>query len=328
MGEFRFDFSLIDSYDKFNEFALKLFHFQYENCVIYQKYVDLQSILPNKVQQIDQIPFLPISFFKSHSIRSFPEPEQKIFYSSSTTGQTPSKHFIKDLCVYQKSYQITFKQFYGNPTDYVIVALLPSYLERNGSSLIYMVDDLIRQSGSEDSNFYARLSEQELLSISQRRKPGQKLLLLGVTYALLDFCEQINPLNIPDFIVMETGGMKGRRREMIREEVHDQLIRKLGVSSIHSEYGMTELLSQAYSTGNGLFLPPAWMRVLGRDVYDPRAFLINKSAAINIIDLANIYSCAFIATDDVGKVFEDGSFEVNGRLDAREIRGCNLMYEN
>lgn len=283
------------------------------------------GVIPKNVETIDQIPCLPISFFKTHTIKAFSDTEECIFYSSTTSGQTPSRHFVKDLSLYRESYRRGFRFFYGDPKDYIIIAFLPSYLERQGSSLIEMVNDLIQLTESPYSRFYKTITTSDLTRISETRSSNQTILLLGVTYALLDFCSTFSGLNIQNLLVMETGGMKGRRQEMTREEVHSILGKKLGVPNIHSEYGMTELLSQAYSKGHGRFLCPPWMKVLGRDIYDPKQQLVNTNAALNMIDLANINSCSFIATDDVGLVYEDGSFEVKGRLDMSDIRGCNLM---
>lgn len=316
----------IDSDDKFNDFAINLFRFQHENCLIYQKFVHAMDISIENIQSWREIPCLPISFFKTHPIKSFVGPEQKIFLSSTTTGQTPSKHYIKDLNLYKKSFRNCFEHYYGPVSDYIFIALLPSYMEREGSSLLYMMQELIEQSGNILSGFYKTLHLEELKAIDKKRNKHQKIFLWGVTYALLDLIKQWKPgLVFKNLIILETGGMKGRRQEISKEEIHHLIKSKTGVKQVHSEYGMTELLSQAYALKDGLFQCPAWMKVCGRDLLDPKELVYDKNAAINIIDLANIYSCSFIATDDVGKVYPNGQFEVKGRLESAELRGCNLM---
>lgn len=274
---------------------------------------------------MEQIPFLPIQFFKSHEVVSSKDPIQKTFTSSGTTGMITSKHLITDVTLYEQSYQNAFSEFYGNIEDYAVLALLPSYLEREGSSLIYMVQDLIDRSNNENSGFYLHNYNELISKLIELDASGQNIILIGVTYALLDLIE-IQKFQLKNTIIMETGGMKGKRKEIIREELHAILCDGFGVSSIHSEYGMTELLSQAYSLGNGIFECPSWMNILIRDPEDALSYVDpGKTGGINVIDLANINSCSFIATQDLGKKYPNNSFEVLGRFDNSDIRGCNLM---
>ena len=309
----------------FETLALESFQTQFENNRVYRSFCDLLFKHPSDVRSIQEIPFLPIQFFKSHKIVSNTLAPEAIFTSSGTTATITSKHYVSDLNIYQQSYLNAFAKFYGDIEDFTVLALLPSYLERDGSSLIYMVDDLIKKSTKKESGFYLNdinLLAKTLIKLDDK---GEKVLLIGVSFALLDLVEK-HKFQLKNTIVMETGGMKGRRKEMIREELHQHLKQGFGIDLIHSEYGMTELLSQAYSKGNGIFNCPAWMKVLTRDTED--ALSIHKTATsggINVIDLANINSCCFIATQDLGKVYEDGSFEVLGRFDHSDIRGCNLM---
>lgn len=309
----------------FNRLAVSVFRFQYQNNAVYKAFSDSLNINPELVQTIEQIPFLPISFFKTHQVVSAPvTSETKIFTSSSTTSQTPSKHYVADLSLYERSFLKGFEYFYGSPKAYAILALLPGYLEREGSSLVYMFNKLINLSEQNESGFFLNNYEALLKTIAQLKTKQTKTLLIGVTYALLDLCELNNELG-QNIIVMETGGMKGRRKEMIKEELHETLCNKLGIAEVHSEYGMTELLSQAYSKGNGVFKCPPWMKVLIRDTEDPLSLVgENKTGGINVIDLANINSCSFIATQDLGRL-TGNSFEVMGRFDNSDIRGCNLM---
>jgi phenylacetate-coenzyme A ligase PaaK-like adenylate-forming protein len=319
------DIFSISSQKQFDKIALKIFRFQYENNVVYRQFCDLLKTNPLQVKAIEQIPFLPIAFFKSHKVVSTEDFSQEIFTSSGTTGMINSKHYVSDIAIYEASYQKGFAQFYGNIEDYVILALLPSYLEREGSSLIYMVNDLINKSNNHESGFY--LNDLQTLSqkLIQLDQSGQNVILIGVTYALLDLVEQFS-FELKNTIVMETGGMKGKRKELIREELHQILCDGFGVKSIHSEYGMTELLSQAYSLGNGIFVFLFWMQVYIRDTEDALCYLSEgKTGGINVIDLANINSCSFIATQDLGKKQPNNSFEVLGRFDNSAIRGCNLM---
>jgi len=308
----------------FEALALEIFCFQYENNLIYKAYVDV--LLPDitAIDSINKIPFLPVRFFKSLKVATTDFEPQTIFESSGTTGSVNSKHFVKDLSLYEESFMKGFELFYSSIKDYCIVGLLPSYLERDNSSLVYMVNKLIEQSGHTQSGFY--LDEYEKLAsvLSVLEKQQQKTLLIGVTFALLDFAEQF-PMSFQYTTILETGGMKGRRKEMIREELHAVLQNAFKVSSIHSEYGMTELLSQAYSKGDGLFNTPPWMKILVRDEEDPLLVKKTGSGIINIIDLANIYACSFIATDDAGKIYDENSFEVLGRVDGSDMRGCSLL---
>lgn len=305
--------------------AMKIFRYQYEHNEVYQKYCALVKKTPGNVKHITEIPFLPIEFFKSKEILSSLEPIQTTFTSSGTTGQITSKHHVTDLQFYEQSFRSAFSHFYGNIEDYVVLALLPSYLEREGSSLIYMVKDLIEGTQKEESGFYLNNYEELVTTLKKLDNEGENILLIGVTYALLDLIEQYD-LKLQNTIVMETGGMKGKRKEMIREELHKTLTSGFGVDKIHSEYGMTELLSQAYSLGDGIFECPPWMDVMIRETEDPFTLVdFGKTGGINVIDLANFNSCSFIATQDLGKKNEDYSFEVLGRFDNSDIRGCNLM---
>lgn len=321
----------IKSEQEFRRLVLDVFRFQATNNPIYGQYVQSLKIDIEAIEQIEQIPFLPVEFFKSFEIITNNQNTNnpQTFTSSGTTGQITSKHFVSDSSIYQKSYLKAFELFYGNITDYCILALLPSYLEREGSSLVYMADDLIKKSKHHKSGFYLHNYDELILTLQQLQDKKQKTILLGVTYALLDVVEQF-PLfrGGSNLIVMETGGMKGKRKEMIREELHSILCEGFGVKSIHSEYGMTELLSQAYSKGDGIFTTPPWMKILIRDTNDPFSYLpAGRTGGINIIDLANIYSCSFIATQDLGKTNPNSSFEVLGRFDNSDIRGCNLLVQ-
>ncbi|MDN3722799.1 acyl transferase [Aequorivita sp. SDUM287046] len=309
---------------EFEHLALEVFRFQYENVAVYRTFCELLGIEISAVKNIEKIPFLPIQFFKNKKIISEKLAAQYIFKSSGTTGSNTSNHYVADIRIYEKSFLSAFQKQYGNPSDYAILALLPSYLEREGSSLIYMVESLIAKSSNPESGFYLNNTQALIEKLHNLESNGQKTILIGVSYALLDLIEK-NQFCLKNTIVMETGGMKGRRKEMIKKEMHEILKKGFGVQEIHSEYGMTELLSQAYSTGNGIFSCPPWMKALVRDTEDARTFTIGKTGGLNIIDLANLYSCAFIATQDLGKVFPNGDFEVLGRFDASDIRGCNLM---
>jgi phenylacetate-coenzyme A ligase PaaK-like adenylate-forming protein len=310
---------------EFNEMALKVFKHQFENNKVYRSFCDLLYKHPSEVKKVEDIPFLPIQFFKSHDIISSIKEVEATFTSSGTTGQKNSKHLITDLSLYQESFTKAFEGFYGKIEDYVVLALLPSYLERDGSSLIHMVNHMIKSSKSSKSGFYLNNLEALKNTLQSLELQKQKTLLIGVSFALLDFVEKYN-MQLSNAIIMETGGMKGRRKELIRNELHSKLKAGFGVKKIHSEYGMTELLSQAYSKGNGVFETPPWMKVLTRDPEDALSIQEQgKTGGINIIDLANINSCSFIATQDLGKVHANGSFEVLGRFDQSDIRGCNLM---
>lgn len=305
--------------------ALEIFRFQYQNNLVYQEFCSYLGKDIDNVKKLFDVPFLPIEFFKSKKIISGAKKPQITFSSSGTTGSITSKHHVLDLSIYEKSYLKAFNHFYGDIKDYCVLALLPSYLERNGSSLIYMVNDLINKSEHISSGFYLDefyALKDKLITLEAF---GTKVLLIGVSFALLDFIDQY-PLQLTNIIVMETGGMKGRKKEMIRTELHQHLKEGFGVDKIHSEYGMTELLSQAYSQGDGIFRTPDWMKILIRDTEDPLTFQENgKTGGLNVIDLANVHSCSFIATQDLGKKYNDGSFEILGRFDHSDVRGCNLM---
>lgn len=319
------DIFTISNQKQFDKIALKAFRFQYENNLVYREFCDFLKTDIQKVKSIQQIPFLPIQFFKSHSVVSTTNPIQTTFTSSGTTGMITSKHLVTDVSIYEESYRKGFSQFYGNIEDYAILALLPSYLEREGSSLIHMVDDLIQLSNHPESGFYLHNYDELIAKLIQLDQTGQNVILIGVTYALLDLVEK-HSFQLENTIIMETGGMKGKRKEMIREELHQQLCNGFGVKTIHSEYGMTELLSQAYSLGEGIFECPSWMQILVRDTEDALSYVREgKTGGVNVIDLANINSCSFIATQDLGKKYANGSFEILGRFDHSDIRGCNLM---
>ena len=319
------DIFSITNQKQFEKIALQTFRFQYENNVVYQEFCSLMKVEKSYVKTIQQIPFLPIQFFKSHRVISNENSIQETFTSSGTSGEQTSKHYVTDVSIYEKSYQNGFSQFYGNIEDYVVLALLPSYLEREGSSLIYMVSDLIQKTKNSESGFFLHNTDALIEKLIALDTIGKNVILIGVTYALLDLIEQ-HQFQLKNTIIMETGGMKGKRKELIREELHAQLCSGFGVSSIHSEYGMTELLSQAYSLGNGIFECPTWMQILIRDTEDALNYVENgKTGGINVIDLANINSCSFIATQDLGKKNPNSTFEVLGRFDHSDIRGCNLM---
>ena len=315
----------ISNEEEFNAMALKTFGIQYHGNLVYQEFCRHLGKNESNVKRIADIPFLPIEFFKTKKVITGSFTPQIIFTSSGTTGSEVSKHYVHNTGLYENSYLTAFKQFYGNIEDYCILALLPSYLEREGSSLIYMANDLIIKSTHPDSGFY--LDDIDRLQKTLTRLDGSsiKILLLGVSFALLDMAEAYQ-LNLKNTVIMETGGMKGRKKELIREELHHLLKTGFGVPNIHSEYGMTELLSQAYSQGNGRFFAPKWMKVMTRETEDPLTLQeVGKTGGVNVIDLANIHSCSFIATQDLGKVYNDGSFEILGRFDHSDIRGCNLM---
>ena len=315
----------IKSESDFEEMSLKLFDYQMENNLIYAPYAAL--ILKGKIPtNIYEIPFLPIDFFKQEQIICQGKGVEEVFLSSGTTGDQ-SRHLVSDLSIYQTSFTKSFELFYGEITDYCILSLLPNYREREGSSLIYMVDELIRKSEHEKSGFY--LNDYDGLSeaIAELEKKKQKTILIGVSYALLDLAENF-PQILEYTTIIETGGTKGKRKEFLKEELHKILKNSFGLQNIHSEYGMTELLSQSYSKGKGIFKSPPWKKVLIRDTNDPLSIIgEHKTGGINIIDLANIYSCPFISTQDLGKTYDDGSFSVLGRFDNSDVRGCNLLVE-
>ncbi len=315
----------VDDFNEYNDIALEIFHFQYQNNSIYRQFVDFLKIPIRQIHHFSNIPFMPIEFFKRHNIVSGEFIPDTFFTSSGTTGKQTSKHLVTDIKLYENSFLKAFNLFFGDVSDYIVIALLPSYLERQGSSLVYMANRLISESDKQESGFYLNEYE-ELHSILHTLKDkNQKVILLGVTYALLDLAE-LFPMEFPNLILMETGGMKGKRRELIRDELHSKLKKAFGIKNVYSEYGMTELLSQAYSKGDGLFNCPPWMKVIIRDVNDPISILPKgKAGGINVIDFANLYSCSFIATQDLGKVNEEGSFEIIGRYDNSDVRGCNLL---
>lgn len=314
----------INSSEDFERLALEIFRFQYENVSVYRKFCKLLNTDVSEVKTLTDIPFLPIQFFKSQKIIAKNRTEETTFTSSGTTGSITSKHFIADTKVYENSFLKAFERQYGNPEAFAILALLPSYLEREGSSLIYMVEHLIAKSNNPNSGFYLYDVAALVEKLNLLESEGKKTLLIGVSYALLDLIEE-KTFKLKNTIIMETGGMKGRRKEMIKEELHSILKDGFGVKKIHSEYGMTELLSQAYSTGNETFSCPPWMKILTRDPEDALSYTYGKTGGINVIDLANIYSCSFIATQDLGKTYDDGVFEILGRFDNSDVRGCNLM---
>ena len=315
----------INSKKEFEKITLKVFRHQYDANLVYQQFCNFLKKDKNNVKSVLDIPFLPIQFFKSHEVLSSQDVVQTTFTSSGTTGMQTSKHLVTDVSWYEESYRLAFSEFYGNIEDYCVLALLPSYLEREGSSLIHMVEDLITLSNHEDSGFYLNNYDELISKVIELDTSGQNVLLIGVTYALLDLIE-MQKFQLKNTIIMETGGMKGKRKEMIREELHALLCDGFGVSKIHSEYGMTELLSQAYSLGEGVFECPPWMQILIRDTEDALTYVADgKTGGINVIDLANINSCSFIATQDLGKKQPNHSFEVLGRFDNSDIRGCNLM---
>lgn len=308
----------------FNEALEQFFQFQYSNNPVYRSFCEALHVEPTEVSTMEAIPFLPVSFFKTHRIKSTEFTPETLFESSGTSQTIQSKHYVKSLALYEEAFTKGFVRQYGLPENYCFLGLLPSYLERSHSSLVYMVQKLMEKSNHPMNGFYLNNFKQLADRLQLLEKEGQQTILIGVTFGLLDFAEQYQ-LPLKKTIIMETGGMKGRREEMTREQVHQQLKESFSVDSIHSEYGMTELLSQAYSKTDGIFHCPPWMKVLVRDEDDPLHISRTGKGAINIIDLANVYSISFIATDDVGEVFEDGSFRVLGRMDNSDIRGCSLL---
>ena len=311
----------------FLQIALDLYHFQFANNPIYRSFAETVGRTPGRVKELNDLPFLPISFFKTHEVVSTSFEPEAVFSSSGTTGAATSRHQVRSLDLYRRSFREGFRRFYGDPAGYCLLGLLPSYLERSGSSLVVMVDALIRESGHPDSGFYLHDFDRLASTLDRLEAAGQKTILLGVTYALLDFA-QAYPRRLRHTLVMETGGMKGRKREPVREELYAELKQAFGVTEIHSEYGMTELLSQAYAV-DGRFRTPPWMRLLLRDETDPLSLLPigdrERTGALNVVDLANIYSCAFIATEDIGRSYTDGSFGILGRMDHSDVRGCSLL---
>ena len=318
----------IENDSEFLNIALEVFDFQYNSNSVYQLFARQLKKVQGTVENLSDLPFLPAEFFRNHMIISGDHPVQKIFESSGTTGSSTSRHYVCDTGLYERSFLNSFRYFYGDPSEYMIAALLPSYTERENSSLVYMADYLIRASKYPSSGFYRENEGDLIRKIKNARMEDNKVLLLGVSFALLDLAER-EQVDLSGIIIMETGGMKGRRKELTRPELHGILKNAFNVSSIHSEYGMTELLSQSYSKGNGLYYSPPWMKVIIRDIQDPLSFYKEpgRTGGINIIDLANIYSCSFISTGDLGRIHDDGGFEVLGRFDNSDIRGCNLLAE-
>ncbi|WP_369048316.1 acyl transferase [Tenacibaculum sp. UWU-22] len=315
----------IQTENQFNEVALAVFKHQFTNNKVYRSFCDLLYVHPSSVKSIKEIPFLPIEFFKTKKILSSTNSVQKTFTSSGTTGNKTSKHYVTDTNLYKESFTKGFDYFYKDIEQYTILALLPNYLERQGSSLVYMVNDLIVKTKNLESGFFLNNIDELIEKLSYLDQNGQKVILIGVSFALLDLVEK-HSFKLKNTIIMETGGMKGQRKELVRDELHQRLCKGFGVTKIHSEYGMTELLSQAYSKGNGIFNCPPWMKVLIRDTEDALTILSSKkTGGINVIDLANYNSCSFIATQDLGKVQPDNCFEIIGRFDNSDIRGCNLM---
>ncbi len=315
----------ISSESEFQEIALEVFRYQAVNTAVYRDFLSLLKINPEKISDYRQIPFLPVEFFKSHEIITEGIKPEIVFESSTTSGSIPSKHYVANVDLYTESFMKGFEKFYGNPADYCILALLPSYLERKGSSLVFMANELILQSKHQESGFYLDEHDKLITLLKNLQKGGKSCILIGVTFALLDLADRYKE-SLSNIRIMETGGMKGRRKEMVRDDLHSYLKSRFSITAVHSEYGMTELLSQAYSKGEGKFYCPPWMKVLIRDSYDPMQILpVGSTGGINIIDLANLHSCSFIASSDLGRLNDDASFEVLGRMDNSDIRGCNLM---
>jgi len=311
--------------ESFERLALDVFRYQAVHNEVYAKFLSLLKINIADVESVQKIPFLPISFFKTHKVYTGSSEHEIVFTSSGTTGTETSKHFVKSLSIYEESFTKAFNYFYGDISKYCILALLPSYLEREGSSLVYMANRLICDSQHPQSGFFLHNPDVLVRTLVMLEASGQPTILIGVTFALLELAKK-HSLKLSNTIVMETGGMKGRGKELIRSEMHKILMDAFGINAVHSEYGMTELLSQAYSKGDGIFATPPWMKVLVRDAYDPFTLLPpERSGALNIIDLANVHSCSFIQTDDLGVVHSNETFEVLGRLDGSQIRGCNLL---
>ena len=314
----------IKSEKQFEYYAIKIFRMQYKLNPVYQLYCNLIGTSLNDVKKLDQIPFLPIEFFKTKKVKSFKNSESKIFYSSSKTEINQSKHYIRDISIYKSSLLNSFSYFYGSPTKYNFLALLPMYIENSNSSIIFMVKELMNISNNIGFFF---TNEYELIfeKLKFLEKSKKKTIIIGVSFALIDLIK-FSKIKLKNTIVIETGGMKGRKKELIREEFHNKLKDRLGVSKIHSEYGMTELLSQSYSRGDGVFSSPPWMKIKIRDLNDPfKELSVNSSGGINVIDLANQESCSFISTQDQGKMISNNKFEVLGRIDGSEARGCSLL---
>ena len=326
--DFRHDVFSVETYDQFNKLSLGIFRYQADNNLIYKEFIKALGVNPEAVHSASEIPFLPVSFFKEHKIITGAERAGIVFESSGTTGINTSRHYVSDPGVYEESFTTAFKQFFGEPSEYFFASLLPSYAERENSSLIYMMNRLIRLSRFSESGFFNNDPQNLVRSLKTAKSDGRKIMLLGVSFALLDLAEKYSP-DLSGITIVETGGMKGRRKEITRQELHSILKKGFNVEIIHSEYGMTELLSQAWSKGEGIFYCPPWMKILIRDPQDPLTIYDNpdRTGGINIIDLANFNSCSFIAVNDLGKLHEDGGFEVLGRFDDSDIRGCNLIVE-
>lgn len=321
------DYFEIKTEEDFNQHSLDTYRFQSQHCKVYRDYIRLLGKDKTSIRHFSDIPFMPIEFFKTQQVIADGMNAEVTFSSSGTTGMVTSKHLVADVDVYEQTFRRIFADFYGPLSDIAVLALLPSYLERNGSSLIYMVDDLMKQSKQPESNYFLYNHQELYDTLILLKNKGTKTILFGVTYALLDFIENY-AFEFPELIIMETGGMKGKRKEMVKQEIHQLLEKAFAVNGIHSEYGMTELLSQGYSAGKGIFRLPKWMKILIRDTNDPLSLIPpHKTGGINVIDLANRYSCSFIATQDLGKVYQDGSFEILGRFDQSDIRGCNLLVQ-
>jgi len=321
------DYFEIKTEEDFNQHCLDTYRFQSQHCKVYRDYIRLLGKDKTSIRHFSDIPFMPIEFFKTQQVIADGMNAEVTFSSSGTTGMVTSKHLVADVDVYEQTFRRIFADFYGPLSDIAVLALLPSYLERNGSSLIYMVDDLMKQSKQPESNYFVYNHQELYDTLILLKNKGTKTILFGVTYALLDFIENY-AFEFPELIIMETGGMKGKRKEMVKQEIHQLLEKAFAVNGIHSEYGMTELLSQGYSAGKGIFRLPKWMKILIRDTNDPLSLIPpHKTGGINVIDLANRYSCSFIATQDLGKVYQDGSFEILGRFDQSDIRGCNLLVQ-
>jgi phenylacetate-coenzyme A ligase PaaK-like adenylate-forming protein len=320
-------FNITDQ-ESFRDLAMSIFEYQADNNKVYSEFLKVLKISKEDVRRIEEIPFLPVELFKTNMIVTGEKSPQKIFESSGTTGNSTSRHHVTDIGLYEESFSRAFRLFYGEPSGYIIAALLPSYSERENSSLVYMMNGLIRQSRNGEGGFFINSTNELLGGINKWKSEKRKILLVGVSFALLELAGERSP-DLSGVIVMETGGMKGRRKEITRAELHTILKERLNLTEVHSEYGMTELLSQSYSKGNGLFYSPPWMKIMIRDPQDPLSLLNDpyKTGGINIIDLANVNSCSFISTGDLGRLHEDGGFEVLGRFDSSDIRGCNLLIE-
>jgi len=319
----------INSPDGFRDIALEIFRFQVKANPVYREFTECLGINPLNVEELVQIPFLPVGMFRNHRVISGNRKATLCFESSGTTGQAVSRHFVCDSGIYEESFLRGFRHFFGEPTGYLITALLPSYTERKNSSLVYMMNGLMRLSSDRHSGFYNNNTEDLLAFLTEAATGGKKSMLVGVSFALLDLARE-REVDLSGTIVIETGGMKGRRKEITRYELHETLMQRFNLQTVHSEYGMTELISQAWSEGNGIFKTPPWMKIMIRDPHDPLTIIKEpgRTGGINIIDLANIYSCSFLSTGDLGRINSDGSFEVSGRFDESDIRGCNLLAIN